>query len=70
MSHLLKTLITGILIAALFVWVTGTASGTVYKYRKDGVWHFTDNPTDVPAADLAPAANSDAAPSGDAADML
>lgn len=40
------------LTAILFILFTGSGNSTVYKYKKDGVWHFTDNPGDVPASQL------------------
>jgi hypothetical protein len=36
----------------LFIFLTGSGNGTVYKYKKEGVWHFTDNPGEVPASQL------------------
>jgi serine protease Do len=40
---------------------TGWAHGTIYKYQKDGVWHFTDNPGDVPASPFAESPDPSAA---------
>ena len=42
---------------------TGWAHGTIYKYQKDGVWHFTDNPGDVPASPFAESPDPSAASS-------
>jgi len=40
-------------LALLAVAVTAaSASAAVYKYEKDGVWHFTDDPAQVPASQL------------------
>ena len=40
------------LTAILFIVLTGSGNSTVYKYKKDGIWHFTDNPGEVPASQL------------------
>ena len=38
--------------AILFIFLIDPGHSTVYKYEKDGVWHFTDNPGEVPASQL------------------
>ncbi len=40
------------LTAILVAGFTASLPAAVYKYKKDGVWHFTDNPGDVPASQL------------------
>ncbi|MBC2712536.1 MAG: trypsin-like peptidase domain-containing protein [Desulfosarcina sp.] len=53
MTRSIKSTVAYCLAAAIFLLMTGSAFGAIYKYRKNGVWHFTDNPTDVPAAQMA-----------------
>jgi V8-like Glu-specific endopeptidase len=50
----------------LFIAFTGSASSTIFKYKKDGVWHFTDNPGEVPASPLTQSAEApqESGPSG------
>ncbi len=48
----LKTMVFCGLTALLFVILTGWGNCAVYKYKKDGIWHFTDNPGEVPASPL------------------
>jgi S1-C subfamily serine protease len=53
-----KTIMAIGLVAALMAGLSASVPAAVYKYKKDGVWHFTDNPGDVPPSQL----NSTAAP--------
>jgi len=46
------------LTAILFFILTGLGNSTIYKYKKDGIWHFTDNPGEVPASQLTGSAES------------
>ncbi len=43
----IKTMVFCGLTAILLLIFTGPVQSTVYKYKKDGVWHFTDTPSDV-----------------------
>ena len=38
------------LTAILVAGFTASVPAAVYKYKKDGIWHFTDNPGHVPAS--------------------
>jgi hypothetical protein len=31
---------------------SGSGNNTIYNCKKEGVWHFTDNPGEVPASPL------------------
>ncbi len=53
-----QTLLVYGLIALLLIVVSASAQGAVYKYKQDGVWHFTDNPGEVPASQRTPSAHA------------
>ena len=44
--------------AILVLVFTASLQAAVYKYKKDGVWHFTDNPGEVPASQMTGSAPS------------
>ena len=52
MQSSIKAMVFCSLTAILFIILTGMGNSTVYKYKKDGIWHFTDNPGEVPASQL------------------
>ena len=52
MQSSLKVMVSCGLVAIFLIALTGPGQSTVYKYKKDGIWHFTDNPGDVPASQL------------------
>lgn len=37
---------------AMAMVMAGSADAVVYRYKKNGVWHFTDNPTEVPTEQM------------------
>lgn len=64
-----QTLIIWGLIGLLLTIFCLSVHAAVYKYKKDGVWHFTDNPGEVPASQLAESANPGQAPSAAGIDL-
>ena len=50
MHCLLTTMRLGYLVVLMMAVAVATPQAAIYKYKKDGVWHFTDNPGDVPAS--------------------
>ena len=52
MQRCIKAMVFCGLTAILVLILTGMGNSTVYKYKKDGIWHFTDNPGEVPASPL------------------
>lgn len=45
-----KIAVSAFLVFGIGTWWTAPAAAELYKYRKDGVWHFTDSPpVDMPA---------------------
>ena len=52
MQSSLKAMVFCGLASIFFFALTGPGHSTVYKYKKDGIWHFTDNPGEVPASQL------------------
>ena len=57
-----------LIVLAVAVSVT-SPQAAIYKYKKDGVWHFTDNPGEVPAAQLKSAGDSSQAPAAGGVDL-
>ncbi|BBO76104.1 hypothetical protein DSCW_35210 [Desulfosarcina widdelii] len=47
-----KCIISCCLVLLTVAVTAASVSAAVYKYKKDGVWHFTDDPAQVPAAQL------------------
>lgn len=66
MQHRLNAKVLCGLTAIFFIAFTGLANSTIYKYQKDGVWHFTDTPGEIHAFPLTPSAEApqEAGPAG------
>ncbi len=50
--------------ALLLTFAPAAVQAKIYKYKQDGVWHFTDDPARVPARYLKPAATDETAAAG------
>ncbi len=46
----IKGILCGLIVVVLLA--AGSSQAAVYKYKQDGVWHFTDDPAQVPASQL------------------
>ena len=64
-----KCIISCCLVLLTVAVTAASAPAAVYKYKKDGVWHFTDDPGAVPASRLAPPAQNSPAVRGDARNL-
>ena len=53
-----KTLRLVCLVGLATLLFVGAPQAAVYKYKQDGVWHFTDNPGEMPASQLQDAGQS------------
>ncbi|WP_319522075.1 trypsin-like peptidase domain-containing protein [uncultured Desulfosarcina sp.] len=60
MPFIFKTVLFGFLALLIAAVAVAPAPAAVYKYKEDGVWHFTDDPGQVPASQRD--ASSDAPP--------
>jgi len=65
MLFTLKTSLSGCLILLFVAVAAAPAPAAVYKYKKDGVWYFTDDPGLVPASQLDSASKASPAVPGE-----
>ena len=69
MQSLFTTMRLGSLLAVVMAVIVAAPQAAIYKYKKDGVWHFTDNPGEVPAAAMTEAGPSPQPPAGGGLDL-